>query len=146
MSKQIITKLLKKVKEGKIAEEEIIEFAPKNSDLYFELCEKLEAKKVIIEENEDEDLVDLNYGEDEDDYVEIDLDELSLSQLDVEAIKEEELINIEKMPSNVRVDDPVRMYLKEIGRIPLLVAEEEVNFAMRVESGKMAQKELEEAR
>ncbi|MCK9289188.1 MAG: hypothetical protein M0P92_00005, partial [Acholeplasmataceae bacterium] len=63
MSKQIITKLLKKVKEGKIAEEEIIEFAPKNSDLYFELCEKLEAKKVIIEENEDEDLVDLNYGE-----------------------------------------------------------------------------------
>src|SRR5690554_178775 len=146
MSKQIITKLLKKVKEGKIAEEEIIEFAPKNSDLYFELCEKLEAKKVIIEENKDEDLVDLNYGEDEDDYVEIDLDELSLSQLDVEAIKEEELINIEKMPSNVRVDDPVRMYLKEIGRIPLLVAEEEVNFAMRVESGKMAQKELEEAR
>jgi RNA polymerase primary sigma factor len=146
MSKQIITKLLKKVKEGKIAEEEIIEFAPKNSDLYFELCEKLEAKKVIIEENEDEDLVDLNYGEDEDDYVEIDLDELSLSQLDVETIKEEELINIEKMPSNVRVDDPVRMYLKEIGRIPLLVAEEEVNFAMRVESGKMAQKELEEAR
>ncbi|MCK9289944.1 MAG: RNA polymerase sigma factor RpoD [Acholeplasmataceae bacterium] len=124
----------------------MIEFAPKNSDLYFELCEKLEAKKVIIEENEDEDLVDLNYGEDEDDYVEIDLDELSLSQLDVEAIKEEELINIEKMPSNVRVDDPVRMYLKEIGRIPLLVAEEEVNFAMRVESGKMAQKELEEAR
>ncbi len=145
MSKQIVKELLKKVTNNKLSEKEIIEYAPKNSELYFELCELIEERDIEIEEFEDEDINEDDLNEDfEEDFVEIDLDELSLSQMDVETIKEEELINIEAMPTNVRVDDPVRMYLKEIGRIPLLVAEEEVNYAMRVESGKMAQAQLDD--
>ena len=39
------------------------------------------------------------------------------------------------LPKNVAVDDPVRMYLKEIGKVPLLTAEEEIELAKRMEAG-----------
>ncbi len=40
-----------------------------------------------------------------------------------------------EVPKGVAVDDPVRMYLKEIGKVPLLTAEEELDLAMRMEQG-----------
>ena len=45
-------------------------------------------------------------------------------------------IDVEKtVPKGIAVDDPVRMYLKEIGKVPLLSAEEEKELAMRMEQG-----------
>ncbi|WP_328285030.1 sigma-70 factor domain-containing protein, partial [Liquorilactobacillus vini] len=38
-------------------------------------------------------------------------------------------------PSGVKINDPVRMYLKEIGRVNLLTADEEVALALRIEKG-----------
>ena len=44
------------------------------------------------------------------------------------------------IPDGVGIDDPVRMYLKEIGKVPLLTAEEEVELAQRMENGDIAAK------
>ncbi|NMA05411.1 MAG: sigma-70 family RNA polymerase sigma factor, partial [Acholeplasmataceae bacterium] len=142
--KKIIKELVKKAELNKniLNEDDIIEYVPYPSDEYDSIYEELTALDIEIEpstlEVEDED--------DEDEFVEIDLDELSLTSMDVEDIKEEELMDVETLPPTVRVDDPVKMYLKDIGRIPLLTAEEEVNLAMRVEGGKQAKEQLDEYR
>ncbi|MDO5023035.1 MAG: RNA polymerase sigma factor RpoD [Eubacteriales bacterium] len=50
------------------------------------------------------------------------------------------------IPEAVNIDDPVRMYLKEIGKVPLLTAEQEVEIAKRIEAGdEEAKHELAEA-
>ncbi len=61
--------------------------------------------------------------------------------------KEEEFdLNDLSVPPGVKINDPVRMYLKEIGRVDLLSAEEEINLAQRIENGdEEAKRRLAEA-
>ncbi|ERJ90140.1 putative RNA polymerase sigma factor RpoD, partial [Selenomonas sp. oral taxon 892 str. F0426] len=60
--------------------------------------------------------------------------------------KEEEVEIDLSVPEGISLDDPVRMYLKEIGHVPLLTAEEEVELAQRMEAGdEEARHRLEEA-
>ena len=66
--------------------------------------------------------------------------------LDLRALEEEELVDPVDLAAEYSLDDPVRMYLKEIGQVKLLSAEEEVELAKRVsEGGQEAKNKLTEA-
>jgi RNA polymerase primary sigma factor len=69
---------------------------------------------------------------------------------DIEKMDEEEEIELDKIdlsvPEGVSIEDPVRMYLKEIGKVSLLTADEEIELAKRMENGdEEAKKRLAEA-
>ena len=82
----------------------------------------------------------------------------TLSSLNIEVVKDdalpepaviaetpEEEIDI-SVPEGISIDDPVRMYLKEIGKVPLISADEEIELAKRMEEGDVeAKKRLSEA-
>ena len=78
-------------------------------------------------------------------------DELLLdNDMDMEGLDEEEEVELDKIdlsvPEGVSIEDPVRMYLKEIGKVSLLSADEEIELAKRMEKGdEAAKKRLAEA-
>ena len=78
-------------------------------------------------------------------------DELLLdNDMDMEGMEDEEEVELDKIdlsvPEGVSIEDPVRMYLKEIGKVSLLSADEEIELAKRMEKGdEAAKKRLAEA-
>ncbi|HHT55022.1 MAG TPA: RNA polymerase sigma factor RpoD [Acholeplasma sp.] len=137
---KVINALVKKAgKSKKINEEDVRKQVTEDLDFDY-LVEQLEEEGVTLlvkhqkDQDHDEDELEIH-----DDYLDEEPDELSLAGLEVE---EEELLEVEDTPIITRTDDPVRMYLKEIGQIPLINQEEEVRLAKIIEMGKTAKEQL----
>ncbi len=95
---------------------------------------------IEIIENKEEKL-DINFTKE---------NELELKEIEEEMKNPENSVDLEQLdlslPKGISIDDPVRMYLKEIGKIPLLKAHEEVELARRmVEGDEIAKQRLVEA-
>jgi RNA polymerase primary sigma factor len=151
---KITKKLIKEVAhDGMISQKAVLEHADLDSDEYFEIQKLLLDNNIDIIEPEDEILledegdtvfekadIEEEFDDDhEDDHFDLEPDELSLSDLDVE----DQHIDLEQIAHSVKIDDPVRMYLKEIGQIPLLNIDEERKYAILVAGGQHAKDQLE---
>ncbi len=98
------------------------------SDFFRDLnpdAEKLEEILDILEHN-NIDVLRISDDDDDDDIILDEEDEVEVEKLDL------------SIPDGINVEDPVRMYLKEIGKVPLLSAEEEIDLAQTMEDGNVA--------
>ena len=99
-----------------------------NADQMEKVFDYLEANNIDV----------LRISGDTPDEVDVDLDDIIISEED-----EVDMENIDlSVPEGVSIEDPVRMYLKEIGKVPLLSAEEEIDLAQKMEEGAVAKEKI----
>ena len=129
-------------KQGSLTLAEIMEAFSENEldkDQVENLYETLGNLGIEVIENKT-DKVDIDFAQ----------DDLDLDDLDESIVKDDTPMEIEEidlsLPKGISIDDPVRMYLKEIGKIPLLKPHEEVELARRMHEGdELAKQRLVEA-
>ena len=122
--------MAKKVKDFETIKKELLEKGKKQGELtqeeILDALSKLdissEAMDDFYEELNNEDIILINANHEEEEEEELDLEDLSV-------------------PAGIRTNDPVRMYLKEIGKVPLLSKEKELELSKIIETGTEEEKE-----
>jgi RNA polymerase primary sigma factor len=126
---------------------EILKFVSDDSEEFDQIVAELERKQVdVVSEDE---MVTYTLPDDlDDDYEDDDeeLDESIILDLDFTKDIEEELLHDKSFENSIsiKVDDPVRMYLKEIGRVDLLEGEMEVELATDIANAVIAKEQFDE--
>ena len=92
-------------------------------------AEQLESVLDFLEHN-NVDVLRISEDDDDDEIILDDEEEVEVEKIDL------------SVPDGVSVEDPVRMYLKEIGKVPLLSAEEEIELAKKMEAGSVAEEKI----
>ena len=126
---------------------------PNKKNIVKELIEKGKQKGMLTEHEIEEALSELELDVDQIEKIHDSLEDLGIDVVteDIEQeitkieVPEEDLEDL-SVPEGINVDDHVRMYLKEIGKVPLLSPDEEIEFARRMHEGDdEAKKRLTEA-
>ena len=104
-----------------------------------ELYDWFSSQGIDLSEDDDLDDVDVDVEENVEDDIDMMDDDSISDDEDIDNIDNSFYdnlnLNIDYGSSNVKINDPVKMYLKEIGRVPLLKADEEIEIAKRIEAG-----------
>ncbi len=128
--KELEAKALKN--DGIVKVSDLLAYCEADSEDYDRLEKELQARSIDI-------VTDTDISVDA-------LEDLAEEEPNLKDLAEEEPIDLEKfdtLPPTIKVDDPVRMYLKEIGKVPLIDAETETILAKQVVAGNEAQKKLD---